>query len=148
MAPVQATRYLSLYKRHETKARFVFVGVWNTLFGYLVFLLFDMLFEGVFRTRYMAYMSANVLSNVIAVINAYIFHKYVTFRSAEKGTSLIIEFLRFSLTYVGTFLLSLVLLPIFVEFLRLTPRFAAALVILVCVIISYVGHSKFSFRNR
>ena len=148
MSITESTHYLSLYKRHETKARFVAVGAWNTLFGYLMFVLFDTLFTGVFQTRYLTYMSANIVSNIISVINAYVFHKYITFRSTKEGTSLIIEFIRFCLTYVGTFLLSLVLLPVFVEFFRLTPKFAAALVILACVIISYVGHSKFSFKNR
>ena len=138
---------LSLYGKHGTKIRFVVVGVWNTLIGYGAFVLFDLLFSGIFETRYMAYMTANVLSNVIGVLNAYIFHKFVTFQVKTKGRSAIVEFFRFSLTYVGTFLLSILLLPLCVEFIGLTPRLAAAVIILICVIVSYVGHSKFSFRK-
>lgn len=147
MVKIDNINGLSLYKKHGMKIRFVVVGVWNTLLGYGVFVLFDVLFSGIFETRYMAYMTANVLSNVIAVLNAYIFHKFVTFRIRTKGRSAIVEFFRFSLTYVGTFLLSILLLPLCVEFIGLNPRLAAAVIILICVIVSYVGHSRFSFRK-
>jgi putative flippase GtrA len=136
-----------LLAKHRVKIRFVIIGIWNTIFGYSVFFGLDTLFVRLMSRRYAAYLAAMALSNVLAILNAYVFHKYITFKSAEKGSSLIIEFLRFCLTYVGTFLLSLVLLPVSVEFFRLTPKLAAALVILACVIISYVGHSKFSFKN-
>ena len=97
MVKVDNINGLSLYKKHGTKIRFVVVGVWNTLLGYGVFVLFDMLFSGIFETRYMAYMTANVLSNVIAVLNAYIFHKFVTFRIRTKGRPAIVEFFAFPL---------------------------------------------------
>ena len=121
------------------------VGIWNTIFGYLVFVGFDSLFAAFFSKRYAAYMSAVVISNITAIINAYIFHKYVTFKSRIKGIYILFEFLRFSTTYLVTFCLSLVFLPFFVEILHVTPKIAGALVILCCTVISYLGHSRFSF---
>ena len=119
--------------------------MWNTIFGYLVFFLFDKFFEDIFTKRYFAYMSAMVLGQIIATINAFIFHKYITFKSEIKGKGIATEFIRFCLTYVLTFSLSLLLLPFFVETIQLHPRIAAAIVMLICTIISYVGHLKYSF---
>ena len=116
-------------------------------FGYLVFILLDILFENIFSRRYIAYMSALMLGLIIATINAFIVHKYVTFKSRVKGKRLIPEFFRFFLTYVFTFTLSLFLLPFFVELINVHPRISGAMVILICTVISYVAHSRFSFRS-
>lgn len=136
-----------LFERHNTKIRFLLVGLWNTVFGYLIFVLLDTFFENIFEKRYYAYMSAMIVGQVIATLNAFFFHKYYTFKSVEKGKGLFIEFLRFCMTYIVTFLLSLALLPFFVEIFNINPKIAAIFVILVCTIISYVGHSKFSFKK-
>lgn len=133
--------------KHQIKLRFLMVGIWNTFFGYLVFVGFDSLFTPFFSQRYVAYMSAAVFSNILAIINAYIFHKYVTFKSRIKGIGIIFEFFKFSTTYLITFCLSLLILPLFVEILNVTPKIAGALVIFCCTVISYVGHSKFTFRD-
>jgi putative flippase GtrA len=133
--------------KHQTKLRFLMVGIWNTFFGYLVFIGLDSLFILLCSQRYFAYMSAAVLSNILAIINAYIFHKYVTFKSRIKGIGIIFEFFKFSTTYLVTFCLSLMILPLFVEILGVTPKIAGGLVICCCTVISYVGHSKFSFRD-
>ena len=61
------------------KIRFLIVGIWNTIFGYLIFYVLDNFFENIFLERYYAYMLAIVLGHIIATINAFIFHKYVTF---------------------------------------------------------------------
>lgn len=44
--------------KHNVKVKFLIVGLWNTIFGYLVFIGFDALFTSLFSKRYVAYMSA------------------------------------------------------------------------------------------
>lgn len=136
-----------LWLNHQKKIRFVLVGVWNTIFGYLVFVAFDYLFERLVSPRYIAYMSAAVLSNILAIINAYIFHKHITFQSTVRGKGIIIEFARFFSTYLFSMILGLILLPVSVEVFGIAPRISAALLIPVTTIISYIGHSRFSFRK-
>jgi putative flippase GtrA len=133
--------------RHDVKVKFVLVGIWNTVFGYLAFILLETLFSLYISPPYLAYMSAMVLAQIIAVINAFIFHKYVTFKSSAKGKELIREFFRFTTTYIFTFFISLVLLPVFVEFFHITPKISGAIIIFIFAIISYLGHSKFSFAR-
>ena len=136
----------ALKTRHHVKAKFVLVGIWNTIFGYGIFCLFDTLFARLFSARSAAYMSAMILAQILAIINAYIGHKYITFKSKTKGKSIIAEFFRFSTTYVVTFCLSIILLPTLVEIGHIHPKIAAAIIILICTVISYLGHSRFSFK--
>jgi len=49
--------------------------------------------------------------------------------------------------YLFSFFLGLVLLPVFVKLFHLDPKIAGALLIPITVIISYLGHSQFSFRQ-
>lgn len=137
-------RFLS---KQKVKIRFGAVGIWNTVFGYAVFLGLDTLGSALFGKRYLAYMTAMVVSNVIAILNAFVLHKYVTFQSAAGGRKILIEFFRFCTTYLLTFLLSIILLPLLVELGDIPPKIAAGFVIIACTVISYLGHSRFSFRS-
>lgn len=138
----------ALLNRHQVKVRFLLVGIWNTIFGYLVYIGLYTLFTWFFTIQYIAYMTAMVLANIVSIINAYIFHKYITFKSPVKQWGIVPEFFRFSTTYLLTFCLSIVILPIFVEIFSITPSISGALTILVCSIFSYFGHSRFSFRSE
>ena len=140
--------FLPMRTSLKLKVRFVMVGIWNTIFGYMVFFILDTILEDIFTKRYFSYMSAMVLGQIIATINAFIFHRYVTFKSEVKGKDIVFEFFRFCMTYVVTFLLSLILLPFFVEIIHLHPRIAAAIVMLICTLISYMGHSRFTFNKN
>ena len=139
---------MMINSEHQTKLRFLLVGGWNRIFGYLAFIGLDYLFTGLFSKRYVAYMSAAVFSNILAIINAYVFHKYITFKSTVRGLGIIAEFLRFSTTYLVTFVLGLLLLPFSVEVLNITPKIAVALLVVLFTGISYLGHMKFSFGYR
>lgn len=138
--------FAQLFLIHQTKVRFVLVGIWNTIFGYLVFVGLDYLFNLVFSPRYIAYMSAAVLGNVIAVTNAYFFHKYITFKSNTKGLAAFYEYLRFYATYAFTIVISFIFLPISVELFKLDPKIAAGIITLILTFVSYIGHNKFSFQ--
>ena len=139
---------MNLLSKHHVKVKFVLVAIWNTIFGYSVFCLLDILFSNLLATRYIAYMSAMVLGQIIAIINAYIFHKYITFKSRVRGREMMLEFFRFSMTYAVIFCLNLILLPIFVEIFNIRPKLSAAMLILMCTAISYLGHSRFSFKAK
>lgn len=134
--------------KHWIKVKFVLVGVWNTIFGYSVYIGLDIVFDRLFSKRYIAYMSAAILSNIFSITNAYIFHKYITFKSNIKGLGMIVEYIRFASTYLSTFFLGLLILPTFVEILNINPKISGALIIPITVIVSYFGHSKFSFKTQ
>jgi len=136
------------FSRHQVKIRFVLVGIWNTLFGYGLFCILDTAFSAAAMAGYLAYMPALVISHVLSIINAFIFHKYITFKSAVRGLEVLLEFMRFSLTYAFSFCLSLLLMPVLVEVLHVRTKPAAGMIVMVCTVLSYLGHSRFSFSPR
>lgn len=140
--------FCQIWLNHETEVRFILVGICNTILSYLIFVGFDSLFSLFFSPRYIAYMLAAVLSNIIAVTLAYFFHKHFTFKSRTKGKTAFFEYLRFYATYLFTTILSLILLPVFVEFLKLDPKIAAAIIMLLLAVVSYFSHRLFSFRRE
>ena len=139
---------MELLERHRTKIKFVIVGTWNTIFGYALFVGLDFLFSRFFDKRYVAYMSAAILANTLAILNAYIFHKLVSFRSPLRGLAIIPEFMRFLSMYLLSYFLAIVFLPVFVELFHFDPKIAGALLIPITTIISYLGHKNFSFSKE
>lgn len=137
-----------LLEKHGRLIRFIIVGLWNTLFGYVAFCGFDTVFVHLFPSRTAAYMLASVLSTIVSILNAYIFHKRITFESKAKGWAMIAEFFRFSTTYAITFCIGIISLPLLVEVYGFNPKIAAAIITLFCTIISYIGHLKLSFRIK
>lgn len=132
---------------NTTKIRFLVIGAWNTAFGYGVFSLLYELFSRLFTVRYLAYTSAQVVGWVIAVANAYLLHRHVTFRSATKGRAAVLELLRFMQTYVAMFFFGLLLLPFLVEIVGFGPRVAALVATAIGAVLSYVGHRYITFRS-
>ncbi len=137
-----------LWLTHQVKIRFFLIGVWNTIFGYLVYISLDYLLAFVFQKRYVAYMTAAIISNIIATISAFLFHKHITFKSTVRGKGVMIEFFKFYSTYTATTILGFALLPFFVEVLKIDPKISGAFLIPIVAIVSYFGHSRFSFVKK
>lgn len=131
-----------------TKVRFLLVGIWNTVFGYAAFWFLYEAFSRVLTVRYFAYTTAQVVSWIVAVGNAYLFHKHLTFRSKARGRAAVLEFLRFMQTYVAMFFLGLALLPFLVEVIGLSPKLAALVATGIGTVVSYVGHRFLTFRRE
>ncbi|HTU51358.1 MAG TPA: GtrA family protein [Acidobacteriaceae bacterium] len=128
-------------------ARYLMVGVWNTVFGYSLYALFTALLMP--RVRF-GYIYASVASNLIAITVAYFCYKIFIFKT--QGNYLV-EWLRCILVYGSALLPGLVLLPLLVEGLhygfhleRSAPYVAGALLTGLTVIYSFLGHKNFSFR--
>lgn len=136
------------WKSHFNKRpiKFIIVGFWNSVFGYVLFYLLDTLFLRFFQVRYMAYMSALILAQILCIINAYIFHKHITFESITKGRAMGMEFIRFVFTYGVTVCVYLFMLPILAEFFHVEPKIAMFLLVAVTTLVSYFGHSRYSFK--
>ena len=130
------------------KIRFILVGIWNTIFGYGIFVILNTYFSMIFNKNYVGYMSAMVIGQVISIINAFIFHKLVTFKSLVRGFKVFYEFLRFSMTYTLIFFVNLILLPFFVEMMGITPNVSAAIILPITAGISYFVNSGYTFIER
>ena len=128
-------------------ARYLMVGIWNTLFGYSLYALFTAMLTP--RLRF-AYIYASVAANLLAITVAYFCYKIFIFKT--QGNYLA-EWFRCMLVYGSALLPGLVLLPLLVEGLhygfhlgRSAPYVAGALLTGLTVIYSFLGHKNFSFR--
>lgn len=128
-------------------ARYLMVGVWNTVFGYSLYALLTAVLMP--RMRF-GYIYASVASNLIAITVAYFCYKIFIFKTQGNYW---LEWLRCILVYGSALLPGLVLLPLLVEGLhygfhlgRSAPYIAGAVLTGLTVIYSFLGHKNFSFR--
>lgn len=133
--------------KHQTMIKFLIVGVWNTIFGYLVYYLTLKVIQAMFETTHLAYLWAMGVAQVIGTVNAYVSHRGITFAERARGKKLN-EFLKFSLVYVLTFCLTLILMPVFIRGLGISAEITGIIVICIGTAVSYLGHSRFSFKPK
>lgn len=129
---------LEAWNAHE-KVRFLVVGAYNSLFGFVAFLgLYALL------SNKIHYAVILVFAHLLAVCNAFIGHRCLTFRVQGQ---LLADFLRFNISYLGVLAIGLVLMPLMVETLRWHPLESNATLILITSISSFVLHKWVSFRR-
>lgn len=119
--------------------RYIITGVWNTVFGILVYaLLIKLLGEN-------HYILLAVVSNIISITNAYICYKLFVFKT--KG-NILKEYLKCYVVYGLSMLLGLLLLYVFVDIAGLNPITANIISVLLLTIVSFIGHRYYSFKNK
>jgi putative flippase GtrA len=129
-------------------ARYLVVGVWNTLFGYGTYALFTALLAPVVPHSYVV---ALVLSSLLNITVSYFGYKWFVFKT--KGNYLR-EWMRCVAVYSSGIVVGACLLPIVVYILRHGTRFQAAapylggaLLTIFGVLYNFLGHKNFSFRQ-
>lgn len=125
---------------NQKKIRYIAVGIWNTVFSYVAFIVLYFLCKA-----WLHYMLILVLSQVVGLTNAYICYKLLVFKT--KG-NVIREYLRFYVVYGTTFLVNLVLIGFFVEVLGINPVISQGVIAVIVVVMAYFGHSRFSFNSK
>jgi putative flippase GtrA len=120
------------------KLRFLIVGGWNTLFGYLSFYVLYLV-----AADRLHYLIIAVIAHFVAVTQSYVTQRRLVFRSDAPVPG---EFLRFNASLIGTLLFGLLAMYLLVEAATLSPLVAQAIVILTSAVLSYVLHSRVSFR--
>jgi putative flippase GtrA len=128
---------IRFYFRRREQLLYLVVGGWNTAFGYGVWAVLQYLLGD-----HLHYLVVVLLAWPIAVLNAYIGYRYVVFRS--RGPVLK-ELPRFSLVYLVTLIVTLVLLPIALTILPFNIYVVQALLTVVVIIGSYLSHRYYSF---
>jgi len=127
-----------LYKKHGAKLHYLLIGIWNTIFGYGVFVALYY-WTARFNIHYEVVL---VLSQIISVTNAYILYKKFVFRT--KG-NFVQEYFRFCTFYWLSFMTNIFLLPLLVEVLRQDPMLSQGLLTLGTAAMSYFWHANYTF---
>ena len=118
--------------------RFILMGGWNTVFGLAVFAGLYALLGGVWH-----YLVLLAVANEIAIINAYICHKFAVFSDGQRVT--LGEILRFHSVYALSFVLGMGCTALLVERLTFQPVPAQCLAMIATMAMSFIAHRVFTF---
>lgn len=127
----------------DRRVAFLIVGGINTVVGFLWFAFFEFA-VGQWLGDY-GYMVTLLMAHIAAVLCAFVLYRRFVFR--VRG-HVWLDLVRFESVYLVSLGINAVLLPLLVELAHLEPIVAQALIVFVTTIVSYVGHSKFSFRRK
>ena len=122
---------------NSQQIRFLFVGGLNTIVGYgtyAILIYFNINFY-----------IANAISTIIGVFHSYLWNRYFTFKSKDKALN---EIIRFISVYIVSFLLSNIILYIFVSKFGINKYLGGLINLAITTLISWFGHKYFSFRKR
>lgn len=128
-----------LLQEHDTKLRYLFVGGLNTAVGLAIF---PILFFALAAYK-LHYVVIFVLSQVASITFAYITNKFAVFKT--RG-NYIREYSRFLTFYVSYAVFNLVVLAILVESTGISPVWLQSLCAVLVVLLSYVWHSRITFK--
>ena len=126
-------------QRYREQILYLAVGGWNTLFGYLNFVVLYY-----FLQARLPVMVILVISYALSIANAYLCYRYIVFSS--RG-SVLREMPRFTSVYLVALAANLVVLPIALRWLPLSAYAVQALFTIAVVLLSYLGHKHLSLRG-
>ena len=132
-------RAVRFYFGHREKLLYLVVGGWNTVFGYGIWALLQVLLGD-----HLPYLAVLLLAWPLAVLNSYVGFRYLVFRSRGPVPR---EFPRFSLVYVVTLAANLVVLPAALRVLPFNIYVVEGIFTGLVVVGTYVSHKHFSFRG-
>lgn len=130
---------ITLVKKDE-RVRFLFIGILNTVFGYLTFT-FLQYFWGPRITIFGSLYISHAIASTVAFV---LYRKFVFHVQGHLWH----DFGRFQLVYVLPLLVNTFLLPALILWFSLNVYIAQALTMAILTVGSYLGHKFFSFRRK
>lgn len=129
-------------------ARYVAVGLFNTVSGYSLFALANWSFRGLAYS----YMYAAAVSNLVAITFAFLAYKWFVFKTHGNYLA---EWLKCLSVYGTSVIAGLICLPFLVALLRghlthpeAASYLAAAILTIFTMVFSFFAHKNISFRKR
>ncbi|WP_221583770.1 GtrA family protein [Microbacterium sp. G2-8] len=129
----------------DRRFAFLVVGGINTGVGFVWFILFSELFDAVWPDATWAEFAVITCAQITSSLSAFFLYRHLVFR--VRG-HLLLDFVRFQLVYVVIFPLNLVVVPALTLGLDWNRIVAQLMFTVVYVVISWFGHSRFSFRRK
>jgi len=122
------------------KIRYLLVGGFNTLVGYFIGI-------AIYKAlgSNLGIIWVGIISNIFSITVSFLSYKTLVFKT--KGMWLT-EYMKSYMIYGGIVVISILFLWLFVEKMNISILLSQALVIGVTVTISYLGHSRFTFRRK
>ena len=118
--------------------RYILAGIWNTLFGYFTSLL---IYDSFHVSLHILFIG--LMANILNISMSFLTYKVFVFRTKNHWLK---EYLRSYIIYGGVALISLCILWFAVDYLEMPFWIAQALVMSLGVLMSYIGHDRFTFK--
>ncbi len=122
------------------KIRYLLTGFYNTIFGYLCFVLVFYYFSSTVNH----YLLLGIC-HLIGTINN--FFSYRTFVFKPKNSSLR-NYFKFNLVYIFTFIINLLMFTLLTKVMNWDLYFSQALIVTIIAIVGYILNKYYSFSNR
>ena len=123
----------------KTTARYLLVGIWNSLFGVGSFLILSHSFPKLNDSLVLFF------SYIISIVQAHFSQRRLVWRSQEKYLG---ELFRFSGAYVSQFVVNLILLQIFVHFVGLSRAVSQTIIVVLLTFVMYFVNKEGVFRAK
>lgn len=124
---------------HSDRVRYLAVGSFNTVFGWAVFTALQATLG-----RVAHYLVVLLVAHVVSVLVAFVGYRVLVFKVQGQ---VLRDLIRFWSVYLSVLVSNLVALPLLVELVGLPVVVAQGMFTVVTVAVSYVAHSRFSFRR-
>ena len=134
--------YFIVYRfwmRFPEKLRFILVGGYNTVFGYLLFV--ALIFLLTEKYNQLALFGSYILSS----INSYLTQKYYVFATKNINFK---EYLQCVTTWMGSYIINAVLLYILVDILHFNVYIMQIICLIICAVFNYVFLKHFVFCKK
>jgi len=118
--------------------RFVIVGGWNTIFSYLVFAVLYRLMGGGWGD-----VAVQVITAIIGITNAYVLHRFLTYRSHGNWWR---EYLRFYVVYGSQVALQAGCFFVFSTWIGWDGYVVQLVLTAIFTVLSYWAHKVYSFK--
>ena len=134
-------------KEFQRLIRFIFVGVTNTIVGYLSYLLFIWAIHS-FRIKH-DYIVAGILSFIVSIHWAFIFNKILVFQTNEWKKTAKKELVKSYVTYgLSGLVLNNLLLYIFVDLCHVSKYYAPIIVLFFLIPFNYFVNKYWVYKVK
>ena len=122
------------------KIKYLLVGCYNTIFGYLIFVILFYYFS--LTINYSLLLAA---SHIISVTNNFFLYRVLVFNVKDK---ILRNYIRFHLVYFYIYIVNLIFFTILVNLMYWNIYLSQGLIIIVTTIMSYSLNKNYSFSNK
>lgn len=126
--------------RENKELRYLVAGGWNTIFGYGIMVLLFKRLEGA-----LGIIGVAVVANIFSITMSFLTYKIYVFKNKGNWIS---EYVKCYFVYGGLAAINIVMNWIFIDYFNLSIWISQGICIPVAVLISYFGHSKFTFKKK
>jgi len=123
----------------KTTTRYLFVGIWNSVFGVGIFLILSLSLPELSDSLIL------LISYLVSIVQAHFMQRKFVWSSTERYLQ---ELVRFAGAYISQFAANLVLLQIFVRFIGLNRSLSQVIIVLMLAAVMYFVNKNGVFRVK